>query len=295
MSLGSNGVSQKLIGVLQVIMAGICFGFLGIFARTAYLRGISAGELVSLRFATAAIVLWIGLFFVRPQLIRLEPKQILISCLLGIFGYAVFSTLYFKSIEGVSVPLAAMLLFTFPLFVNLGAHFILKERMSSVQVICLVLASFGLVFLLWGDISVQKTSAIFCGLGAAITYSIYVLVSGKLQAHVPPLSSSLYVITAAAVSLCIYHHPPMSHLLMYRLKDWELILGLGVICTIAPLTLFLAGLQKMKSSKASVLVMVEPVTATVASGLFLREGLSPMQMVGAVLVLAGVLLDARSK
>jgi drug/metabolite transporter (DMT)-like permease len=287
--------NKYLVGVLQVIGAGICFGFLGIFARLSYQRGFSPGELVSLRFVVASVVLWIALLLTKPKLLVLNLRQTITSLLLGIFGYAVFSSLYFKSIEGVSVPLAAMLLFTFPLFVNLGAHFLLKERMSKVQVACLFLASAGLILLLWGDLSVQKTSAIFYGLGAAVSYSIYVLVSGKMQAHVPPLSSSVYVMTSAAFGLCFYHQPSLKHIQVFTLTDWALIFGIGILSTIAPLTLFLAGLQKMKSSKASVLVMVEPVTATVASALLLHENLTPLQLIGGALVLSGVLTDAFSK
>jgi len=253
------------------------------------------GELLSIRFALAAVFLWVILLLFKPQLIKLSLRQILISIGLGVLGYAVFSTLYFKSIEGISVPLAAMLLFTFPLFVNLGAHFILKERMSKIQVVCLTVATLGLILLLWGNISVQKTTAIFFGLGSGLAYSIYVLVSGRLQTQVPPLSSSLYVISSAAVALYVYHQPSPTHLLALSLNAWLIGGALAIVCTIAPLTLFLAGLQKMKSSKASVIVMIEPVTASIAAVTILHEVLSPWQLLGGTLVIGAVIMDSLSK
>ncbi len=283
---------KYFVGALQVLASGICFGFLGIFARLGQQQGLDVGELLALRFSLAALLLWLGLYLFQPKLIRLSVKQILISLSLGAFGYAVFSTFYFKAIEGISVPLAAMLLFTFPLFVNLGAHFVLKERMTKLQVACLILATLGLVLLLWGDFSVQKISAIFFGLGSGLTYSIYVLVSGRVQAQVAPLSSSLYVITATALVLDLYNQPNIIHVIGLGWKAWALVAGIAVVSTIAPLTLFLAGLQKMKSGKAAVIVMIEPVTAAVAANFLLNEILSPLQLAGGALVLIGVLLDA---
>ncbi len=283
---------KYFIGVLQVLAAGICFGFLGIFARWGQQEGLSVGELLSWRFVFASILLWLGLLFLKPKVIRLSLKQICISMLLGIFGYTVFSTLYFKSIEGISVPLAAMLLNTFPLFVNLGAHFILGERMTKLQFFCLMLASLGLVLLLWGGISVQKTTAVFFGLGSGITYAIYVLVSGRAQSKVLPLSSTLYVISATAMTLCLFHQPSPSHLMTLSSRGWLIVLGIAMVSTIAPITLFLSGLQKMKSAKASIIVMIEPVTASIAAAYFLHEIFSPIQMLGGVLALSGVLIDA---
>lgn len=278
---------------IEIILAGIGFGFLGIFGRLAFAAGISVGELLVFRFSLAAILLWTGLFFIRRDLLKLPILQIIISCLLGIAGYAVFSTMYFKAIQGVSVAIAAMLLFTFPIFVNVGAFLFLKENMRPKQWVSLALSIVGLVLLLWGDMTVEKVSSIFWGLGAAITYAIYVLVSGKIQRHVHPLSSSLYVICAAAVALFVYHHPDFSRLGQFHLREYSYILGIATIGTIMPLTLFLSGMQKITSSKASIIVMIEPVTAAVAGWLLLGEALGGYQIVGACIVLCGLVLNRK--
>jgi drug/metabolite transporter (DMT)-like permease len=286
---------NRALGFFYVLLAGIGFGFLGIFGRLALQSGMSVGELLTWRFSAAAILLWLGLAIFKPRLLRLPPKQILISCALGAGGYAVFSTLYFMSIEGISVPLAALLLFTFPLFVSLGSHFILKERMSSTQSFSLLLATIGLGILLWGPLFVHSKMAVLYGLGAALTYSIYVLVSGKVQTQVPPLSSSLYVITAAAIALYFYHHPSIENLRSFNTLQLTCILGLATISTIGPLTLFLAGLQRLPSAQASIIVMIEPVIAAFAAGLILGEHLQNTQLFGAVLVLAALAINALAK
>lgn len=281
------------MGFIEVILAGVGFGFLGVFGRLAFAAGITIGELLVFRFALAALLLWLGLFFIRRDLLKLSSKQIFISCLLGLSGYAVFSTMYFKAIQGVSVAIAAMLLFTFPVFVNLGAFFILKEKMLRKQWFSLFLALTGLVLLLWGDLTIEKVSSIFWGLGAAITYSIYVLVSGQAQKNVPPLSSSAYVISAAAIALFFYHQPNIHRLLQFQWREFSYILGIATIGTIMPLTLFLSGMQKISSSKASIIAMVEPVTAALAGWFVLGEVLTSAQLAGAGIVMGSLLLNRK--
>ncbi len=287
------GKFSTSISFIEIILAGVGFGFLGIFGRLAFASGITVGELLTLRFFAAAVMLWFGLLVFRRDLLKLSFRQIFISSLLGVFGYSVFSTLYFKTIQGVSIAIAAMLLFTFPIFVNLGAYFFFKEKMKSKQVLSLILSVCGMMLLLWGDMSVNKVSSIGWGLASGIAYAIYVLVSGKVQKNVEPLSSSLYVITAAAVTLWLFHHPDLNRMKAFHLQQYYYILGISTIGTIMPLTLFLSGMQKITSSKASIIVMIEPVTAALAGWLILGEGLSPRQIVGACIILAGLFLNSK--
>ena len=282
-------------------MAGICFGFLGVFARAAYALGLSVGELLTIRFLCAACILAVALMIKNPNLLRLPLRQILISCCLGVFGYATFSTLYFRSLQGVSVPMAAMLLFTFPIWVNLGAHFFLKDKMNIWQWLGLFSATAGLALLLWGDWDghlvhddgFAKIGYVLSGLGAAVTYALYVLVSGKVQKNVPPFSSSLYVMLSAGLSLALIHHPTIARVSEIPLMAWAVVIGLAVFSTISPLTFFLSGLQKIKSSEASIFAMIEPVTASLVAMLFLHETLGPLQLLGGALVLASIAASAR--
>ena len=285
-------MSQSL-GFIFVVLAGIGFGFLGIFGRLAFQSGLSVGELLTFRFTLASLLMWIGLFIFKREQINLSLKQILISCGLGVFGYAVFSTLYFKSIEGISVPLAALLLFTFPIFVNLAAHFILKQRMSKKQFLSLVVACLGLGILLWGPLIVNSLTAVIYALLAALTYAVYVIVSGEVQKDVQPFSSSLYVITSAALALALFHQPDFSKITSLSSHQIWIIIGIALVSTIGPLTLFLAGLQRLPSSKASIVVMIEPVVAAIAAWILLNEQLNSIQLVGSGLVMLALFLNSQ--
>ena len=281
-------LNQHWVGVSQLLLASVGFGFLGIFGKIAFDQGLGVGSFLTYRFVLATLLLWAYCLLFNPSVIRFPLQQIFISALLGIFGYAVFSSLYFTAVHGVSVALASMLLYTYPFWVSVLSHFFLGERMSSRQWLCLSIATLGLAFLLWGHIEVHNTMAVLAGLGSAMTYAIYILASAHFQKKVKPLSSSLYVITFCALALYLYHHPSIKASLDLSVRAGTSVVGIAIICTIMPLTLILAGLQKMKSSEAALLTMMEPITAAAMAWFIFHESLEAVQILGVALVLGSI-------
>ena len=72
------------------------------------------------------------------------------------------------------------------------------------------------------------------------------------------------------------------------------IFGIAILCTIIPMTLVLGSLQKLKKTEVALLSMIEPLTATLASWVLLKEGLTVLQMIGGFLILAGLALRFRN-
>lgn len=282
----------RLIGFIEIIAASVCFGFLGIFGKLAFNHGISVGELLTYRFILAAFILWAILLLFKPKWTEISGKQFLISAALGIFGYALFATLYFKAVEGLSVALAALLLYTYPLWVQVIAY-LMGEKPTSWQLLCTVIAFIGLIFLLWGQINVGSALAFISGLGSAIAYAIYIVISGKYQKYIRPMTSSLYIISFAAVALLFFHNPSIERLESFNNTQVNIIFGIAILCTIIPMTLVLGSLQKLKKTEVALLSMLEPLTATIASWALLNEGLSPLQLMGGFLILAGLGLRFR--
>lgn len=288
-------ISPRLRGVLEISIGSVGFGFLGLFGKIAFQSGLTIGEFLSYRFTLAALLIWIFLLLFKPEWIRLSKKQIFIAAMLGIFGYAFFSTLYFKAIEGVSVTLAALLLYTYPFWVNIFSHFFTQDKISRKEALCLVAASGGLMMLLWGHLEVSNFWAVAAGLGAAISYAIYVLLSGRLQKNVRPITSSLYVITFGALALSLFHQPHFSELQKLSSIQASSIFGIAIISTIIPLTMELAALQKLKSSEVALLMMIEPITAALLGAWYFHETLSLRQLCGALIIAVALVANTLSK
>lgn len=296
--------SKESLGFVFVALAGIGFGFLGIFGKLGFQAGLTVAELLTFRFLLASILIGIfGLIF-KPNDLRLSRRQIVISSLLGTFGYAVFSTLYFKSIEGLSVGIAAMLLFCFPFFVVIGEALFLKKRLTRSKILSLFLCIGGLVLLIAGPDLISERVAqdipfkslipyyIFAIL-AALTYSVYVLVSGQLQQETPAVGSSFFVIFSAGLTLLIFNFSSLEFHKFFSGQIVAITLGIAIVCTVLPISFFLLGLQRLSSGNASLIVTIEPVVAAIAGVVLLDEKLIAIQVIGCVLVLAGIILIHR--
>lgn len=142
----------------------------------------------------------------------------------------------------------------------------------------------GMLILLWGPLQANSMLGVYCGLGSAITYSIYVLITEKHQADVEALPASLYVISFAALGLWIYHSPLELSPMQFSPKAWVILLGISTVSTILPISLVVLSLQKINSSTVSLLSLIEPLTAVVLSMVIFQEKLTPIQGIGAVIV-----------
>jgi drug/metabolite transporter (DMT)-like permease len=285
-------INSQIRGSLEIAVASMGFGFLGIFGKWAFSAGASVGEVLTYRFGCAALIIWISLLIIKPQWVILPRRQIFVAALLGIFGYAFFSTLYFEAIEGLSVTLAALLLYTYPFWVSVFSHLFTQDKVTWREGLCMTGATIGLMLLLWGSIEIRNFWSILAGLGSAISYAVYVILSGRLQKNVRPVSSTVYVITFAFLALAIFHHPNPIHIADMPSSAAGSILGLSLICTIMPLILELSALQKIKSKEVALLMMIEPLTAALLGSLILHENLSGRQVVGAIIIALSLIANS---
>ncbi len=279
-------MNQRTLGILQILCAGVCFGFLGIFGRAAYAQGISPLELLGLRFLTSGLILFLGLILIYGrQKIKLTWRNFSICIVLGVFGYALFSSFYFFAIQGLSVSLAVLLLYTFPIWVALGARLFLGERIPKSRIFTIPLAMLGIIFLLWGDFSIANYFSFAFGLGAAIFYAIYILISSRQLAKIDPLVSVVYIQISAGAILCLLGFHSLQRAFFVYKNIWYLILAMAIICSIAAMSLFQSGLQKLQSWEAAILSTSEPITGISLAIILLGEKLSMIQVVGTILVI----------
>ena len=284
-------LSSRQIGFIQIIFSGICFGFLGFFGKMAYLSGITSGELLSLRYFISAVLTGILILFTNPKSLKLKFFEILSSLLLGIFGYAFFSSLFFIALSGLSASLTVLLLYTYPVIVTVFSRIFLKEKITTAGYLALVLVSIGLVGLVHGEWNVGRPLYLFCGVGAAFFYALYILFSRKYLSHVAALPSSFYVQLGAGVVLS--HHPNRPYQILS--EHFQLIISMSILCSLMAMTLFLAGLQKITSSEASILSTTEPISGVIIATTLLGEKIALIQIIGGLLILIGMVIISIKK
>lgn len=291
----SQTLSIRQIGYLQIILSGACFGALGFFGKKAFLQSILPGELLALRYSISALLMGLAIFFTKPRAFLLTKFQLISSLLLGIFGYALFSSLFFMALTGLSASLTVLLLYTYPVIVAVCSQFILKEHLGKMGILALIISSVGLVGLVWGEWSISEPRFLVFGLSAAFFYALYIMYSRKYLSGVPAMPSSFYVQLGAGLVLSLINFTSLDRPLDILLHHAGLIISMAIVCSFMAMTLFLAGLRRITSSEASILSTTEPLFGVLIAALFLGEKLLPIQILGGSMILIGMCLIAISK
>jgi drug/metabolite transporter (DMT)-like permease len=281
-------------GALICLLSAAAFGAMGIFGKLAFEDGATAGTLLTARFAIAAVALW-GLMLMKgsvSQLRAVDSRDLGIALCLGACGYALQAGCYFVALEHLDASLLSLILYTFPAIVTVAAVALGRERLDRRRVLALGLVSTGLVLIL-GTVGASNVSGVgmALGLGAALTYSTYILSSDGVASRVPALTLTTLVCTGAAASLTVGSaltgqlHPGE-----VTLAGWGWLGCIAIVSTVAAITLFFAGLRRVGPTSASILSTFEPVVTVALAAGVLAEHLTPIQVAGGTLVLSAVLV-----
>lgn len=289
---------SSLGGPLLVLLSAAAFGAMAVFGKLAYAAGADASSLVLVRFTWAAALLAL-LLLVRPGLRRLEGdgpgwpgwRPVLIALALGFFGYALQASLFFAALERSDVSLVMLVLYTFPTMVTVAAVLLGRDRFTPARVIALVTASIGVALVLAGAGRVGFDAlGVLLAFSAALTYTVYILVADTVLERLPPVVLTTLVMTGAAVALGVRSLVTGGVTLSFGAAGWFWIGCIVVVSTVLAVLAFFAGLKRTGASTTSILSTFEPVVSTVLAAVVLGEILTPLQLLGALLVLSAAVI-----
>src|ERR687898_1682639 len=284
------------LGTLLCLGSGAAFGAMAVFGKLAYGDGATVGTLLAVRFALAAALFWALVLAggAAAEIRALRRRDVGVGLALGGAGYALQAGCYFAALERIDASLLSLLLYTFPAIVAAAAVALGRERLDGRRLASLVLASGGLALVVAGaGAGALDPLGAALGLGAAVVYSTYILVSDGIVGRMRPQVLSALVCTGAAASLTV------GSALLGELRPGELTAAgwgwlacLAVVSTVAAVSLFFAGLQRVGPTTASIVSTAEPVVTVLLAFLVFGELLGPVQLLGGALVLGAVLVLA---
>jgi len=275
-----------MIGVLLIFLSAFGFGLMPIFALFAYRGGVNVSTLLFLRFAIAALCFFAYLIS-RHTLIRVRRREMIGLFVMGTVLYAMQSTLYFSAVRFIPASLAALILYLYPVIVAFLSVVVDKESWSWKMVAPAMLSLIGIAVVLGAPLDRLDGFGVLLAFGAALVYSIYIIMGRRILAQVSPVITSAFISTFAAVSFLIYGGVTHSLVFELSMQTWSVIAGVTVFSTILAMASFFAGMNIVGPTRASILSTIEPVITIGFSSLLLGEKLSWGQGVGALLVIAG--------
>jgi len=282
-------------GLLFVVAACILWGTSATVARWAMKQDVPALVVVELRLAISVLLLALAFVLLRPALFRIGRGDVVPLLVLGVVGIAAVQGTYYTNVGLVGVGLAILLQYLAPALVVAWEAIVRRKPPSRARVVALLLATIGVALLVLADgaaVARANPLGVTIGLASAGFYAFYIVYSEGLVRRLSPWTVLFYGFLVAALFWMVFVPPGRIAAAGYDAGQWALFGYIALASALVPFALFFAGLRRVGAARAGIVALLEPIVAIGSAALFLREGLSPAQGAGAVLILAGVGLVA---
>jgi len=290
-------MNKTLVGILCGLGAASIWGGMYVVSKVV-LEIIPPFSLVSLRLIlgalTLVIVLWVRGFPKIPH------KQLLQVLGVGLVGYGISLSLQFLGTKLSTAANGSLVTSATPAFVLIFAWLLLKEKITPLRLVALFLATLGVIAVI-DPRSAQLNPDLFLGnvflIGAAVTWALYsVLVRMATQnLDVLPFSLIAFLGGLPVVMPAGAWELQTSGVGEISLGVVAGVLFLGIISTALAMVLWNNAFALVDANLASLTFFAQPVVGTLLGWLFLGERITPLFLLGGLLIGLGLVISSREE
>ncbi|MBT1450959.1 DMT family transporter [Glaciecola sp. XM2] len=275
--------------LIELHIAVCLFGLAGLFGKWII---ASASVIVAGRAGIAAIAIFIIIQFYGDKL-NISSSRSLLGMIISGGILAVHWLAFFHAIQVSSVAIGVIGFATFPLFVALLEPFVSKQRFRKIDVASALMVTVGLIVVApsfdWAD---NGTQGLVWALISGALFAVLMLLNRQLVKHDAFMTISCFQHSVAAIALL----PIAFHIgTTPNTSELWLLLGLGLVCTALPQTLFIKSLRTLRAQLASAITGLEPLYAIFFAALLLHEIPTLKTLFGAIIVFAGIIVAMRAE
>lgn len=285
----------RRIAVVAVVSSAACFATLGILTKWAFAHGAEPISMLAVRFALAAIVMAAVQWVRDPGALRVTRGDLLRFLGLSLTGYGAASLCYTFAVREIGASVTTVLLYTYPALVSIIGWLFLKERfpLRRAAAVLLTFAGCALVAEVFSSASAVTPRGLALGLGSALGYAVFNVLSYYSLGRAPRLTIMAYTFAFSALALGVVAAAghTLGSVARWDMTAWGAVALMVAIPTFAAVMLYLGGIARMGAAQAAVVSTLElPFTVAFAALAFPLERLSPLQLLGAAVVLGGVVM-----
>jgi drug/metabolite transporter (DMT)-like permease len=287
---------SELKSTLCVLAAGVLWGLLPLFVKDFVSTGFSPEQIVFIRVLFGALPLAAWMAIRNPSLLRFRLADAWCFAGTGIGSIMLFSYCYFRTIESGSIALAALLLYTSPVFVLFFSILLFRERLTKRKLLAVGCTFAGCVCItgiLDGKAGMAPWPVIALGLSSGVCYALYSIFGKYALRRYSSLTVTVYSLVFAAAGSAFLIPLPQTFARLMNPAIFFLACGMALFCTLGSFGLYTLGLRGIAASKAGVFATIEPVVATLIGVLVFHEQAGPSTFAGMALIIGATLLLTR--
>lgn len=285
------------------LLAAFLFGANGSVAKVALGAGITPAQLTLFRSLSAALVGGIVLLLTDRRALRVSRRELIDSAVLGIVGIALVQWLYAVAIERLPVGIALLIEYTAVLMVAVVGRVFFAEQVKPrlwLAIGC-VLVGLAVVAEVWST-DLAPVGVAIAGL-AAVSFATYLMLGERLVTKTSPLASAFWSMLFAALFWSVFSSwwtikPAVltravslgGHLAGTALPVWALLCYVMALGSFVPFLLDFIALARLGATPMGVVATTEVLFGFAVAWLWLGEALDIAQVIGALIVIAGVIV-----
>ena len=290
------------VGLLLALVGAVGFSFKAILVKLAYVHGVDAETLLALRMIFALpgflVMAWFGSRHAPAPLGRRDWG---VLALLGFLGYYLASYLDFLGLDYITAALERLILFAYPALVIVLSALFLGKPLTLRSIGALALCYLGVALAVAHDFQViGDAHDVLIGsalvFGSALAYALYLMGNGQVvgrlgAARVAAYASSVACVLAIAQFLWLR---PLGALV----QPWQVIAlaaAMALLSTVLPIWCVSEAIRRIGAGPVALTGSLGPVVTLLLGTLLLDEPFGAIQLLGAALVIGGVLVMARGK
>jgi len=295
MILYKKRVSEYNVGVLFAVLAAAGFSFKAIFVKQAYaVATIDPITLLSLRmlFSFPLFVI-IGLFTLKGTF-SLTAKETALLIFLGVTGYYGASILDFMGLKYITAGLERIILFSYPILTILISVFLLGKPFERRLILPMVLCTIGIFCACVSDMAFTQQNEVMYGvlfiLASALCFAFYNAFSEPMIARLGSMRFSILamLVSIFSVQLHFFSQLPASELVQPTDIYW-ICFQMAIFSTVLPVFLQSSAVKYIGVSRSVLISTLGPILTLYFGWILLDEAITFLQIIGTLLVLAGVM------
>ncbi len=275
-----------------VALAGAMWGIISIFVRKLGAAGFSSLDMMLSRSLIAVIGIFLYLVIFDREKLKINIRDWWIFFGTGILSFFVFGVAYFTTIETTSVSVAAVLLYTSPVFVMIMAAIFFKERITATKLVATAIAVGGCVFVSGGFGGAKvSVNGLATGILSGFSYALYSIFGRIAAKKYSPITVTAYTFLFATVACFFTSDIGEIALSVSAQPSLLLVMTLmAVITAVFPYIFYTGGLKHLAAGKAAVMACVEPAVAFLTGVVVFSERITVQSVLGTVMILAAIII-----
>lgn len=282
-------MKKKASPRMMLALSMLIFGTIGLFVRNI---SLPSSEIALYRAVMAAVLIGLFLLVTKQKIpFRSIRKDIPLLVISGM-AMGINWVLLFEAYRYTTVSVATLSYYFAPVIVMVVCPILFREKLTPRQIICFVMSTLGLVLITGvGGNGQNDILGILLGLSAAVFYASVVLINKFIKQVAGIHRTFLQFLAAILVLLPYVAFTGGFHLTDLNLSGWSNLLVVGMLHTGVTYCMYFSALRSVPGQKAAILSYIDPLVAVLVSVVFLQESMTPLQIIGGVLILGFTLLN----